>query len=1002
MAARRLTVEILGEARKLNTTLGQVDTRLGRFGKNAERAGKGIAAVGVGFAASKVVQGLNRATQAASDLSETTSKTNVVFGKSAGVILAFGKTSAKSVGLSSQAAMEAAATFGNLFVAMKVGQKPAADMSVGLVKLAGDLGSFNNVDPTQVLEDLRSGLVGEVEPLRKYGIALNAASVEQEAMRETGKDNVKQLTEADKVTARYNLILKNTKTAQGDFARTSGGLANQQRILNAEWKDAQASFGKALLPAMLSGVKVAGSLAGGFARLNEETHGFAAQAVLGAAGLAGVGLAVGKTVKFLNDSKTAWKALRAAKTAHVVPDKLVGDAELALAAKTKLAGDAAAVSGGKFKLLGGLGGVGLVGGVLAAFAAVGVGLKVLDDRLRKADLKKRISELGGDPAALIAARRRLGEVSAQLAGMADGTLPRTFRAEQALREEQRKLNAALAGFANEGTRVTDRTNLLGSQLDRTGGTLQTFSAKVRAATSSYRAQVSADKALHDQLLSSRDAILSQADAFEHGRRASAVKTRGVLADLRNEVATLKTWASDAQALIRRGMSPEAVRFLSEKGPQYLRAFASGGDKAIASFERLFKQRMVNSGNVAFNTTVGAAEAFRRMVEKANAETARIKAAKAKADGVDAAAREFRRFRNEANTALGGIRDRNVTVRVKSGFSLGPGGGLGGRGGVAAGGLIDGPGTGTSDTAGLFALSKGEVVVPAANVAAAGGPRAVAGMVGMRSLRTVRAGRMARGGLVGEAGDAVGVRVVPGVGSVSPLEAGARGVNRQIAAFVAAATRKIKDSAAGGAFGGLGGPGLVGAVIRTAARYIGSMYLWGGSRPPRFDCSGLMQWSFGQHGIRIPRVSRDQARGGRPGSGARGDLVFFDRGNVHHVGLVLGGRQMLNAPHTGARVRVQSYAGRSVNNYRSYFGAGGAGRAQLDQGGWLMPGRTLVDNNTGRPERVLPPGGPVELGPRTITALAEALAAHTHDLRFDSERVAAAVATGNRRLARRGT
>src|SRR5438093_600144 len=163
MAARRLTVEILGEARQFNRTLGQVDNRLARFGKTSERASKGIAAIGAGFVASKVVQGLNRATQAASDLNETQSKTQVVFGKAADVVFRFGKTSATSVGLSTQAAEEAAATFGNLFVAMKIGQRPAANMSVGLVKLAGDLASFNNVDPTQVLEDLRSGLVGEVE-----------------------------------------------------------------------------------------------------------------------------------------------------------------------------------------------------------------------------------------------------------------------------------------------------------------------------------------------------------------------------------------------------------------------------------------------------------------------------------------------------------------------------------------------------------------------------------------------------------------------------------------------------------------------------------------------------------------------------------------------------------------------------------------------------------------------------------------------------------------------
>jgi hypothetical protein len=191
-----------------------------------------------------------------------------------------------------------------------------------------------------------------------------------------------------------------------------------------------------------------------------------------------------------------------------------------------------------------------------------------------------------------------------------------------------------------------------------------------------------------------------------------------------------------------------------------------------------------------------------------------------------------------------------------------------------------------------------------------------------------------------------------------VDALGRGVGRGLSKAINDAASAAAAAGAGGAFGGLGGPGIVNAVIKTAARAIGQWYLWGGSRWPRFDCSGLMQWAFGQHGIRLPRVSRDQARGGRAGTGARGDLVFFDRGNVHHVGLVLGGRMMLNAPHTGARVRVQSYAGRSVNNYRSYFGGRAvAGHAVADDGAWLPPrSTTMVTNRTGQWEPVGPPGG----------------------------------------------
>jgi hypothetical protein len=177
---------------------------------------------------------------AASDLSETQSKVSVVFGKSSAAVLAFGKTSAVAMGESTQQAEEAAATFGNLFVSMKLGQPKAAQMSTTMVKLASDLASFNNTNPADALEALRAGLVGEVEPLRRYGVNLNDAQLRQEAVAlglEKTTKNV--LPPAIRAQAAYALILDQTKTAQGDFQRTSGGLANQQRILSASFEDAR-------------------------------------------------------------------------------------------------------------------------------------------------------------------------------------------------------------------------------------------------------------------------------------------------------------------------------------------------------------------------------------------------------------------------------------------------------------------------------------------------------------------------------------------------------------------------------------------------------------------------------------------------------------------------------------------------------------------------------------------------------------------------------------------
>ena len=203
-----------------------------------------ISAVAIGAAA---VIGKNLV-DAASALEESQSKVNVVFADSAGIVQDFAAKSAVAAGISKQAALEAAGTYGNLFQAFGVGREQAANMSVTLVQLASDLASFNNTNIEDAIQALRSGLSGETEPLKRFGVALNDVRLKQEALNlglYNGKGN---LSVAAKAQAAYALILKDTALAQGDFARTSDGAANQQRILAAQFQNIRAEIGTALLP----------------------------------------------------------------------------------------------------------------------------------------------------------------------------------------------------------------------------------------------------------------------------------------------------------------------------------------------------------------------------------------------------------------------------------------------------------------------------------------------------------------------------------------------------------------------------------------------------------------------------------------------------------------------------------------------------------------------------------------------------------------------------------
>lgn len=207
------------------------------------------------------------AIKAASDLGESVNKTRVVFGNSAKSVEDWSQTAARSFGLSRQQALEAAGSFGTLFDSMGLAEAESAAMSQRLVGLAADLASFNNIDPTEALDKLRSGLVGETEPLRTVGVLLNEAGVQAKAM-ELGLGGASgQLTEAEKVTARYHLILEQTTTSQGDFARTADSLANQMRVARAELSDAAAALGEALLPAASKAAALVGDLARAFGSL---------------------------------------------------------------------------------------------------------------------------------------------------------------------------------------------------------------------------------------------------------------------------------------------------------------------------------------------------------------------------------------------------------------------------------------------------------------------------------------------------------------------------------------------------------------------------------------------------------------------------------------------------------------------------------------------------------------------------------------------------------------
>ena len=244
---------IKSAVREFKTAKTQIQ-KFGAVGKIFEGVGRSLTKnLTVPLAAAAA--GIYKATQAASTLEESLSKTNAVFGSNASAIIEWSKTSATAFGSSQQQALEAVSTYGNLFQAFGLTRDQASEFSTTIVQLAGDLSSFNNVPIEDVFIALRSGLSGETEPLKRFGVALNDQRLRAEAAAMGLGEYTGQLPIAIKSQAAYSLILKDTSLAQGDYLRTSNSLANQQRTLQAEVTNLVAEFGTAFLPIMKSIVR---------------------------------------------------------------------------------------------------------------------------------------------------------------------------------------------------------------------------------------------------------------------------------------------------------------------------------------------------------------------------------------------------------------------------------------------------------------------------------------------------------------------------------------------------------------------------------------------------------------------------------------------------------------------------------------------------------------------------------------------------------------------------
>ena len=205
-------------------------------------------------AAIKAAQGIKELAKESIGLAMDAIESESLFANSMGKMtnqaLKWSKDLSKSLGLNEYELRKNVGTFNVMFTAMGIGAEKAFELSRGLTQLAYDMASFYNLRPEEAFDKLRAGITGETEPLKRLGILVDEATTKTYAYKTGIAETGAQLTQQEKILARYAAITAQTSVAQGDLARTMESPANQLRVLKSTTEEAKTTFGMAFLPTL--------------------------------------------------------------------------------------------------------------------------------------------------------------------------------------------------------------------------------------------------------------------------------------------------------------------------------------------------------------------------------------------------------------------------------------------------------------------------------------------------------------------------------------------------------------------------------------------------------------------------------------------------------------------------------------------------------------------------------------------------------------------------------
>jgi len=233
-----------------DTSVKAVEKDTGKMGGFFKKNSENIKKMGMAMTISGgiILAGFGKMIKEASDAEEITSKFYAVFKEEAPAAMKWVDDFSAAVGRSRVDIMNWSGVLQDTFVPLGFARDKAREFSTTMVELAVDLASFNNTAEPDVIRDLQSAIVGNHETMRKYGVIITQATLDQELLNMGLNKGAAAASESEKAQARLNIIMRGTTDAQGDALRTADGFANVMRSFNSQLREMAIEIGSAVMP----------------------------------------------------------------------------------------------------------------------------------------------------------------------------------------------------------------------------------------------------------------------------------------------------------------------------------------------------------------------------------------------------------------------------------------------------------------------------------------------------------------------------------------------------------------------------------------------------------------------------------------------------------------------------------------------------------------------------------------------------------------------------------